>query len=113
MEKEKILLERLHIRVFDDYISVLYRPTHTYIAFLPNNEEGKKELKKLATINREDFSVFLFSQPSIMHITPQMVSKSLNSDLEKWYKSAWQGQTNEILSELEVENPIEEPIYKN
>ena len=35
-------MERLHLRIIDNTIDVLYRPNHSYLTFLPNNENGIK-----------------------------------------------------------------------
>ena len=109
---ENILLEeRLHLRVFDDTIDVLYRPNHNYLIFLENNEEGREKIKELATMSRDEFKIFLKSIPSFTKYTKDMDKDIKNSSLESWYLGAWSLQTKKILEKIGVENPIEKPIY--
>ena len=37
-------MERLHLRIVNDTIDILYRPSHEYIAFVPNDENGMAEV---------------------------------------------------------------------
>lgn len=108
---EEILEERLHLRMFDNTIDVLYRPNHNYLIFLENNEKGREKIKELATMSRDEFKTFLKSIPSFTKYTKDMDKDIKNSSLESWYLGAWSLQTKKILEKIGVENPIEKPIY--
>lgn len=102
-------MERLHLRVIENSIDVLYRPTHTYLTFLNNDEEGIKELKRLATMPRDEFAIYLKSH---LHsrLSKSSIEYARNSKLEEWYLNAWKSQTDRLFKEIGIENPIEEVI---
>lgn len=104
-------MERLHLRVVNDTIDILYRPTHCYIAFVPNDENGKAEVKRVALMSRDEFIEYLKSSNCFRFNSKKDIeSISRNSSDENWYKGAWSLQTKKLLEELEVSNPIEEVI---
>ena len=109
---EEKKLERLHLRVMGDSIDVLYRPNHCYVAFLPNDENGKAEVKRLASLSRDDFKKYLASSRMFSFPTKSVVDKLSNTHEEEWYKGAWSMTTKNLLKEIGIENPIEIPIYK-
>ena len=109
-ENYVLTLERLHIRLVGDAIDIFYRPSHDYITSVKNDENGRAEVKRLIAMTRDEFKeylngIFCFKTPSKIRVD----NKLLSSD-EKWYQSAWKTQTEKLLGELEVLNPIEEPI---
>ena len=103
-------MERLHIRVIDNRISILYRPLHSYIAFTENDEKGRGKIKELCLMNRESFGEYLHSVAHLQHITQNSIDTAMNSEKEEWWKKAWKSQTDKLLKELGIENPIEKPI---
>ena len=107
----KNLIERIELRATGNNISILYRPIHNYIHFVTNDEEGKREIKKLCEMSRDDFAKFLKGCRAFPRITKDSIEKISKTDNEKWYQTAWKAQTNDILKELNIQNPIEEPIY--
>jgi len=116
MEEEKkdeeLLLQRLCFHVNETGISILYRPVHTYIDFVNNDKPGLEKIKELAQMSRDDFKKYLSKAVGLPFINEAIVRSIIsNTDAEKWFKGAWQNQTNEILKKLNVKNPIEKPIY--
>lgn len=103
-------LKRLEFRRSGDNISVLYRPIHTYIKFVNNDEEGKEEIKKLCKMTRTEFAAFLKTVTGLPRITNASIEEALKSDNEKWYNGAWRHQTKKILDEIGIENVSEIPI---
>ena len=103
-------MERLHIRVIDNRISILYRPLHNYIAFVNNNEDGRGKVKELCLMSRESFGEYLHSVARLQRVTQNEINTAMNSEKEEWWKKAWKDQTDNLLKELGVENPIEKPI---
>ena len=113
MEENKVLdnlTERLEFRKSGENISILYRPVHTYISFVNNNDAGKEEIKRLCTLSREEFAKYLKTCTGLPAITNSLLENISRSDAEKWYNNAWKMQTENILKELGIENPVEEPI---
>lgn len=106
-------MERLHLRVINGTIDILYRPIHTYINFVPDDDNGRAEVLRLINMSREEFKAYLRTVNGLPRLTKSTVEAAVasNSDSEKWWKGAWMTQTNKLLAELGVENPIEEPIY--
>lgn len=112
-EPEKpIEIERLHLRIIEDTIDILYRPNHNYIAFVPNDDNGKAEVKRIAQMSREEFCEYLKTRPCLPKLTKEDVLNLKNTKAEEWFLGAWKMQTDNLLKELCVENPIEEPIWK-
>ena len=108
-----ITMERLHLRVCDDTIDILYRPVHTYIAFFKNDDEGKKKVKELALMTRDEFSNYLEKEVlSYVSVKKDKVANISGTHDEEWWKGAWKVQTDKLLKELGVTNPIEEPIWR-
>lgn len=103
--------ERLHLRLFEDTIDVLYRPNHNYLLFLNNDEDGRKTLIKLAKMSRDEFKEYLKTITGLHRLTKDMMLSIQNSKAEEWYQGAWKMQTDHLFKELGIENPIEEPIY--
>ena len=103
--------ERLHLRVIDDTIDVLYRPNHKYLIFLKNDKNGRDKVIELATMSREEFKDFLKTVSCLPRLSKDMMLSIKESKEEEWYQGAWKIQTTKLLNELGVENPIEEPIY--
>ena len=114
MEENKTLnenlMERFELRKSGDNISILYRPVHTYIGFVKDNDEGKEEIKRLCAMSRTDFATFLKTCTGLPFITHDLLENISKSDSEKWYNGAWKKQTETILKEIGLENPLEEPI---
>jgi len=110
--EQKVLMERLHLRIFDNTIDVLYRPNHNYITFLPNDENGRAEVKRIAKLSREEFEEYL-KEKKFKKVSKSEVDDIKSSKLEEWYQGAWSLQTKKMLEELKVENPIEEPLWIN
>lgn len=106
-----ITMERLHLRESGDTIDVLYRPLHTYIWFVPNNVDGKARIKELALMSKYDFTKELLKVRGIPQLNKENVLNILNSNAEEWYQKSWKQTTQKILTELCVDNPIEEPIW--
>lgn len=104
-------MERLHLRVIEGNIDILYRPNHDYIGFVKNDETGKEEIKKLAEMSRDDFKEYLKSKRGRRQVTKESVTNLSDSKAEEWYKSAWKYGTVKFFDELAVINPIEEPIW--
>ena len=108
--EEELILQRLHLRVSKTDISILYRPIHTYIAFVKNDEQGRNEVKRLATMSRDEFKDYLSKVIGLPVITESEIRKCMKSDAEKWFTGAWQKQTKDLLLDLNVVNPLEKPI---
>ena len=104
------IMERLHLRIMGDTIDVLYRPNHCDISFLPNDENGKAEVKRLAEMSRDDFKKYLAAAHCFSFPTKTKIEEARLSNYETWYKGAWARMTKNLLDELGVTNPIEEPI---
>ncbi len=108
-----ISMERLHLRVVDDTIDILYRPVHSYIEFVKNDDEGKERIKKLALMSRDEFSKYLDTEVlSNVSVGKTKVMNLKGTHDEEWFVGAWKVQTDKLLEELGVENPIEEPIWR-
>ena len=105
-------LERLSLHVTNDDINILYRPIHTYIKFVKNDEEGKEYIKKLALMSRDEFKEVLKEVKCFPYITENKLIQATSSDNhdEKWYQGAWKMQTENIFKEIGVENPKEKTI---
>ncbi len=110
LTNDENLIERIELRATGDNISILYRPIHNYIHFVTNDEKGKKEIKRLCKMSRDDFAKFLKECRGLPRITKDSVEKMLKTDSEKWYQTAWKAQTDAILEEIGIKNPMEEPI---
>lgn len=110
---EKTKLERLHIRIVGNTIDVLYRPNHNYLIFLNNDKEGKEKIKELAQMTRDQFVNFLRNIENLPRFTSNDLDSILNSKSEEWYQGAWKHDTEKILKEIGVSNPIEDPIFSN
>ena len=108
---ESLKMERLHLRIIDNTIDVLYRPNHTYLEFLPNNEEGLKKLKEIVEYSREEFVLYLSYCNSFPIFRRDMIQNIKDSKLEEWYQGAWKMQTNQLLNKIGLKNPIEKPIF--
>ena len=104
------MLERLELREFDEYISVLYRPNHDYLMFLDKDKNYKEVIKNLINMSREEFIEFLKQRKNLMPITEYSLKVSKESSKEEWYLKGWSMNTNNILNELNLINPIEKPI---
>lgn len=103
-------MERLHLRVVNGTIDVLYRPNHSYIAFVDYNKEGLDFVKKLANMSREEFAEYLNNVNCFNLPTREKIEEIKTSNLENWYKNAWRLDTERILKEINMQNPIEQPI---
>lgn len=107
-----ILLERLHLRIMDNCIDILYRPNHNYFAFVPNDENGKAEVKRLAEMSRDEFAAYLKNVTGLPSLKKEDIVKIKASKLEEWWNGAWKMQTVKLFDELAIINPIEEPIWR-
>lgn len=104
-------MERLHLRIVNDTIDILYRPNHCYVAFVPNDDNGKAEVKRVALMSREEFIEYLKKSTCFRFNTVKYIEEiTRNSSDENWYKGAWSMHTKKILKELGVDNPVEEII---
>lgn len=104
-------MERLHLRIVNDTIDILYRPSHEYISFVPNDENGKAEVKRIALMTRDEFKEYLKASNCFRFTTLSQQNQAQHSNAETWYKGAWSMSTKKIFDELGILNPIEEPIY--
>lgn len=103
-------MERLHLRIMGDTIDVLYRPNHSYVSFLPNDENGKAEVKRLAEMSRDEFRAYLEKSTCFSFPTKAKVEEMRTSNAENWYKGAWSMSTKKLLDEVCATNPVELPI---
>lgn len=110
--EQVISMERLHLRVSENCIDILYRPNHNYLAFVPNDENGKAEVKRLAEMSREDFAEYLKTRTGLPRLTKTDIPNIKSSKSEEWFLGAWKMQTDKLLEELKISNPIEEPIWR-
>lgn len=107
-----ITMERLHLRVMGGTIDVLYRPVHSYIEFVNDDETGRARVKELALMSREEFSKYLDGLHSPLSVKKEKVNNLSTSHDEDWYQKAWIVQTKKLFEEIGVENPVEEPIWR-
>ena len=105
-------LERLHLRIVGDSIDVLYRPNHCYVAFVKNDEKGLEEIKKIATMTRDEFKEYLDKSICFRYSTNSELESIKRSSLETWFLNAWSLTTKKILADIGVNNPIEIPFVK-
>ena len=103
---------RLYFRVFDGSIDILYRPSHQYIKFVQENEEGIAYIKALLNMTREEFLSYLRENKMFKSVKKKERYSERNKHMEDWYKRAWSEQTYQFEKKYDLVIPMEQIIYQ-
>ena len=60
---------------------------------------------------REKFIVYISNCVGFPSFTPENLTQIKNGHNEEWYKGAWKVQTEKLLKDNSLVNPIEYPIF--
>lgn len=92
--------KRLYIKVLDDHVHVVFRPTHETIllGFLSKDKDLLKDIKGLLTADTEKFAEMLVKKGLSLKNKRSSNVKAFE-ETEEWYEKAWMYTTNNFIKE--------------